>query len=673
MTSENKKWHAFKAEYLRKVEKALLSVKHPRSKDILEDVRTHLDCRFAELEPDQQTRENFQAIITEMGPAYEYAELLEPDAVRRPRYAQRKYLLWFGLVTLVIVAAILLPIVRPNKNVGYIVTFKPIAPFDPQTDEELLNAFNEKYPEGVIIHHYKTVIKDNALLGLIRVDTKAAKDAIVSMLEKSEKLALVEAKLETVEELEKFYKVGGPSSLERIGRTVSRTGNWPKGSARIIGSVYRRAPHKQRIGHAKVCLSSEEFGSWVMEVSDDGRFDFENIPAVVYTLRTIETFGYKDTYYNPEKTSAEQPTFELNRAETKHADIEVEPVRPYGRISGRVLDEDGKPIQLQTRRLRVVAWVQKPQGYWKGHYRRISTSWVNEDGSYLLDGLDGRPVYVQVIDWDAPKKDGAYPPRFYPGTFSRTAATLVTFEDEDIIENADISMQRTGGVVLNGLVTDEKTGQPVSEALVSIFHHDMFVDLFCGYTDKQGRYKIQGLGEGKFIVHVDAVHKGFVKTRKLVTIEAEAQETQIDFTLRRGVTISGRFVDAKGNPWQVGRGDGRAYIEGKPRGRTGRAMRYPNKYAPEKISEAGLIYSEKGEGDYTYTEMVFPTQSSFLLPAVMPGMTLFDFHPRASKGEQVLKILYQGRDINRSRTGLVTEPGQEIKDVTIVIGPSWRR
>jgi len=280
---------------------------------------------------------------------------------------------------------------------------------------------------------------------------------------------------------------------------------------------------------------------------------------------------------------------------------------------------------------------------------------------------------VQVIDWDAPKKDGAYPPRFYPGTFSRNAATLLTLDDENIIENADIPMQRTGRVLLEGLVTDEKTGQPVSEALVSIFHHDMFFDLFCGYTDKQGRYKIEGLGEGKFIVHVDAVHKGFVKTRKLVTIEAETQKTQIDFALRSGVTISGKFVDAKGNPWQVGRGDGRAYVEGKPRGRTGRAMWYPNKYAPDKISKASLISSEKGEGDYSYTEMVFPTQSSFLLPAVMPGKTLFDFHPRASKGEQVLKILYQGRDINRSRTGLVTESGQEIKDVTMVIGPSWRR
>ena len=63
--------------------------------------------------------------------------------------------------------------------------------------------------------------------------------------------------------------------------------------------------------------------------------------------------------------------------------------------------------------------------------------------------------------------------------------------------------------------------------------------------------------------------------------------------------------------------------------------------------------------------MVFPTESSFLLPAMVPGETVISFTPR---GERVLKILYQGKDI--SRTGLVTELDQEIEDVTIVIGTS---
>ena len=65
--------------------------------------------------------------------------------------------------------------------------------------------------------------------------------------------------------------------------------------------------------------------------------------------------------------------------------------------------------------------------------------------------------------------------------------------------------------------------------------------------------------------------------------------------------------------------------------------------------------------------MVFPTESSFLLPAMVPGKTTIDFRPRGAD-ERLLKILYQGNDV--SHDGFVTEPGQKIDDVTIVIGTS---
>lgn len=107
MTSESKTWDALKAKYLRQVEKALSSVKHPRIKEVLEDVRSHLDRRFAELGPEQQTRKNLRAIVDEMGPASDYAELLEPDDAPPRRNIQRKYLLWSGLAVAVIIAGII--------------------------------------------------------------------------------------------------------------------------------------------------------------------------------------------------------------------------------------------------------------------------------------------------------------------------------------------------------------------------------------------------------------------------------------------------------------------------------------------------------------------------------------------------------------------------------------
>jgi hypothetical protein len=116
MTSESKTWESLKTEYLHQVEKALSSIKHPRKKEVLEDVCSHLDRRFAELKSDEQTWENFQAIITEMGPASDYAELLEPEAIPVSRGASRKYLLYAGLAAFVIITfVILLPMMISRK------------------------------------------------------------------------------------------------------------------------------------------------------------------------------------------------------------------------------------------------------------------------------------------------------------------------------------------------------------------------------------------------------------------------------------------------------------------------------------------------------------------------------------------------------------------------------
>jgi len=50
---------------------------------------------------------------------------------------------------------------------------------------------------------------------------------------------------------------------------------------------------------------------------------------------------------------------------------------------------------------------------------------------------------------------------------------------------------------------------------------------------------------------------------------------------------------------------------------------------------------------------------------MIPGKTIFRFHPK-TEGQIVKEILYNGQDIMES--GIETKPGQQIKDVTIVIG-----
>jgi hypothetical protein len=68
-----------------------------------------------------------------------------------------------------------------------------------------------------------------------------------------------------------------------------------------------------------------------------------------------------------------------------------------------------------------------------------------------------------------------------------------------------------------------------------------------------------------------------------------------------------------------------------------------------------------GEGDYPDGELIFPTKSSFIIQGMMPGHTTF----QVEYPQKIAKVLHAGWDI--LDLGIDTEPGQEIKDITIVI------
>jgi hypothetical protein len=203
----------------------------------------------------------------------------------------------------------------------------------------------------------------------------------------------------------------------------------------------------------------------------------------------------------------------------------------------------------------------------------------------------------------------------------------------------------------------------------------MRFDFNTAYTDAEGHYQIKGLGAGEFLIHVDAAHRGFVRTRMPIDIDKVRGKTQRDFTLHRWVSISGKFVDDKGKAWQIG--ESYAYGAQISKNRPARTQRelnegdfsltdFQNKHRPENAEKRFPGAFLRGEGDYDCDQAIFPTTSTFMIQGMMPGHTLIGLSPNKEK-QKVVKILYGGRDILTS--GIDTQPGQEIKDVTIVVGP----
>lgn len=104
-------WDNLKEGYLQQVEKSLMKVSSPRKKEVLEDIACHLDQKFGELADDDRTWENYQQIITEMGPAGDYAELLSPASVEA---STKKFPL--GMIIKVVVIAGLIWLMLPFIN-----------------------------------------------------------------------------------------------------------------------------------------------------------------------------------------------------------------------------------------------------------------------------------------------------------------------------------------------------------------------------------------------------------------------------------------------------------------------------------------------------------------------------------------------------------------------------
>jgi beta-lactamase regulating signal transducer with metallopeptidase domain len=455
-----------------------------------------------------------------------------------------------------------------------------------------------------------------------------------------------------------------PLEEEKQGRATAEqvVGQRPRGGCSISGKVVEATTGKP-IDHARMyCFYLPTHAAIFVNTASDGTFVLKDLPKGPFSLQSSHTAGYQDSVYNPNGLPGQFPQFSLNNGE--HRVGVVLKAEQACRISGTVVDENGNvPENIDT--LHVLACFKSDDGE---RYRTEQARVDRTDGSYLLDCLSDKPAYVMAIDWSAAREGDAYPPIYYPGTFSRSDAKLITFDKAPSVDHIDIKLQKQGGLILEGTVRDE-AGKPVPEAFLVVHRRDTLFDFVTAYSDAEGRYEIQGLGDGQFLVHVDAVHRGLVRMHTPVDIPRASKKTRLDFTLAKGVTISGKFVDEQGKEWRIGESYGSSEIVGKSQepehdSATFSLTHFRNKYRPADIQQgAGGLFA-LGEGGYGSGEMVFPTRTTFVIQGMLPGDTKLSFSPKREH-QMVQKILYNGRDIRKS--GIKTKPGEEIKDVTIVI------
>ena len=106
MRNEKETWQNLTDSYLRRVEKVLSRVDHPRKKEVLGDLRDHMAQHYADMPAEERTPEKMAAVIETMDAPEEYAELLSPATGAASQKWYRRRVFRFSTAAIVALVAI---------------------------------------------------------------------------------------------------------------------------------------------------------------------------------------------------------------------------------------------------------------------------------------------------------------------------------------------------------------------------------------------------------------------------------------------------------------------------------------------------------------------------------------------------------------------------------------
>jgi hypothetical protein len=293
---------------------------------------------------------------------------------------------------------------------------------------------------------------------------------------------------------------------------------------------------------------------------DEGRFQVFTPAAAPLTVR-VNKAGYV-------------PGFITVPAGKRDPDLRIALVKG-GAVMGRVLDRYGAPVRAVTGGARLIL----PAADTRPAAARQFSTRTDGLGEYRLGGLPpGRfeivaarllpgaqlKTSIQDLPFGAPEPFGS-PESFEFATGGSTMA-LATGEEVQGVdftiagssETCPIGSSRKPpeGVIMAsiaGRVTGV-SGEPLACARLGLAGSDVSVPDV--YTDAQGRYVIEGLPAGSFILlageldylslYYDQRHPSDAATP--IVLRDKEQRTRVDFALPRGSFVSGTVVDEHGEP-----------------------------------------------------------------------------------------------------------------------------
>ncbi|HEX7286760.1 MAG TPA: carboxypeptidase-like regulatory domain-containing protein [Candidatus Angelobacter sp.] len=328
----------------------------------------------------------------------------------------------------------------------------------------------------------------------------------------------------------------------------------PPAPALVEGHVVNKltgAPVKgAHVIYTRLASSAEAALPISTDSDSQGQFHIELTPGS-YRL-WVERPGFSRLNYGARTTEAPGDTLGLAAGQEIH-DVTFR-ITPLGAISGRLLDDDGEPVQgagiqvlrvsyaTEKRRLVPVSGASSND---RGEYRcyDLPPGWY-----FLLATPRGAPL-TRPAERDAlvPEMQDPYAPLYYPGVLDLGSASPVAVPEGGDVPDVNFRMQKVRAVTVRGrLLSPVNLGQ--SQVQVVLAHNERetasYVDRAAAAVDAAtGRFEIRGVVPGLYFLIATQLHSGRALAARIpIDVSSSAPPQDVVLPLAQGPDLIGNVV-----------------------------------------------------------------------------------------------------------------------------------
>jgi len=281
----------------------------------------------------------------------------------------------------------------------------------------------------------------------------------------------------------------------------------------------------------------------------EGKFSMKDIEPGQYRF-TASKAGFVQTSYGATPANRQGTTLTLAKGQSAK-DIEFR-LQPHAVITGRVLDDDGDPVQYAQVQLMSYRTMQG-----KRQLVPSSGASTNDLGEYRIFGIAPGKYFLSVIQRErgiayggvdrsaAQAPDESYPTTYYPGTLDLSGATQLNIATGSMMQGMDVTLRKVRTFRIKGRVTGfapsmrggNVSVMPKGGAAYFLFAYERTNTM---WRSPGGEFELRGVRPGTYTITAQAWEPPSTQFIGKETIEVRDSDVEgVTIAISPGVEVSG--------------------------------------------------------------------------------------------------------------------------------------